>query len=368
MGDTARRSDPNAGRSKLSWLGLIVKDKDLSALAKCVATLFATSYMHSDRGLAAWPSLQTVADDLDYQVRAVRAAVSELTSVGYLTREERTGATSVYRMGSASSINPTVVPKIKVEIASDPGTIMPPPPRQNPAAPPAPQCRLTPGNKHREINTGKIAPGNPSPDGDLFAGRGAEPKRGVNGKAPKPDLPAALLPAFEAFWNLYPRRTDKRAARIAYAAAAKRGADLAAVEAGAGRYAAERRDEPARFTKHPATWLNRESWADETPVDPRAPEVRRQVVVQQKLGPMTQFLMEKRHAKHGNHGSNGFSDPAEPGDVDRHRLDFERSGDGQSWGAGSSGESVDGRSEGRAERSAGGIAAGLVADLARRAG
>jgi len=34
---------------------------------------------------------------------------------------------------------------------------------------------------------------------------------------------------------------------------------------GAMRYAAERRGEDPRYTKHPATWLNKGCWSDATP-------------------------------------------------------------------------------------------------------
>jgi hypothetical protein len=71
--------------------------------------------------------------------------------------------------------------------------------------------------------------------------------------------------AFSRFWAAYPRRVAKEAARRAFAAAIKRGADAEALIAGAARYAAERRDQEIRFTKHPATWINGGCWEDEPP-------------------------------------------------------------------------------------------------------
>lgn len=64
--------------------------------------------------------------------------------------------------------------------------------------------------------------------------------------------------AFEDFWNVYPKKADKRAALKAWNAATKR-AGKGAIEAGAEAY----RDDPNRqdsFTKNPATWLNADSW------------------------------------------------------------------------------------------------------------
>jgi hypothetical protein len=62
--------------------------------------------------------------------------------------------------------------------------------------------------------------------------------------------------AFARFWTAYPKRVAKLAARRAFMAAVKRGADPEALVAGARRYAAERAGQDARYTKHPTTWLN----------------------------------------------------------------------------------------------------------------
>jgi hypothetical protein len=71
--------------------------------------------------------------------------------------------------------------------------------------------------------------------------------------------------AFGRFWGAYPRKVAKEAARKAFAAAIKRGADAETLIAGAQRYAVERRGQEQRYTKHPATWLNGGCWEDETP-------------------------------------------------------------------------------------------------------
>lgn len=63
---------------------------------------------------------------------------------------------------------------------------------------------------------------------------------------------------FEKFWAVYPRRDDKRRAETAFVNAVGR-ADVGVILEGARRYA----DDPNReagFTKHPATWLNADSW------------------------------------------------------------------------------------------------------------
>lgn len=77
--------------------------------------------------------------------------------------------------------------------------------------------------------------------------------------------------AFAEFWSAYPKRVAKEQARKAFAAAVKRGADPAALIAGAKRYAAERAGQDPKFTKHPATWINAECWLDE--VAPTGPVI-----------------------------------------------------------------------------------------------
>jgi hypothetical protein len=69
---------------------------------------------------------------------------------------------------------------------------------------------------------------------------------------------------FAAFWMAYPRKVDKGAALKAYKRALKVTTPDVLVAA-ARRYAASRQGQDQTFTKHPSTWLNAESWADEEP-------------------------------------------------------------------------------------------------------
>jgi biotin operon repressor len=64
---------------------------------------------------------------------------------------------------------------------------------------------------------------------------------------------------FESFWNLYPKKTDKGAARRAFRKAAKT-QDLALIVDAAGRYAEDPNLPEKQFIKNPATWLNAEAW------------------------------------------------------------------------------------------------------------
>ncbi|MEE6280178.1 helix-turn-helix domain-containing protein [Georgenia sp. MJ170] len=67
---------------------------------------------------------------------------------------------------------------------------------------------------------------------------------------------------FEEFWQCYPRRVGKKAARKAWDKAHADGADLHAVIAGAVRLSTDHNREDA-FTPHPSTWLNQGRWEDD---------------------------------------------------------------------------------------------------------
>lgn len=92
-------------------------------------------------------------------------------------------------------------------------------------------------------------------------------EKGESNDSPK-EKAAALEADFERFWWLYPRRTDKGAARIAYRAARKK-TGVAEIETAVRRYAASRDGQDPQYTKHPATWLNREGWLNEDDLPPR---------------------------------------------------------------------------------------------------
>jgi len=72
---------------------------------------------------------------------------------------------------------------------------------------------------------------------------------------------------FNEFWDAYPKKADKIAAKKAYAKAIKSGATPESLAAAAARYA--RSIEDPKFTKHPATWLNAGSYLDAENAAPR---------------------------------------------------------------------------------------------------
>jgi hypothetical protein len=76
---------------------------------------------------------------------------------------------------------------------------------------------------------------------------------------------------FPEFWAAYPKHVDKLDAEKAFAKALAH-TDAEVLIAGAKRYAIERHGEPTKYTKQPATWLNKGSWTNEAPGAPTLDE------------------------------------------------------------------------------------------------
>lgn len=68
--------------------------------------------------------------------------------------------------------------------------------------------------------------------------------------------------SFETFWQCYPRRVAKLAAKKAYDKALKQTTHQE-IMAGVERYAFHTRNTEHQYIKHPASWLNSGCWEDE---------------------------------------------------------------------------------------------------------
>lgn len=92
---------------------------------------------------------------------------------------------------------------------------------------------------------------------------------------------------FDHFWNLYPRKVGKETARVAWAKALEK-ASVDEVVAGVFRFANDPNLPDKVFIPHPATWLNQGRWDDEPyPVRPLSAE---------KLSQLQQEAIEQRRA------------------------------------------------------------------------
>jgi hypothetical protein len=118
----------------------------------------------------------------------------------------------------------------------------------------------------------------------------AEPSKGRRRKESEAKPQARLSPAelaeqFERFWRAYPRKVAKDAARKAFERAIKGVGNPDVLIMGAKRYAVERQNEPAKYTKHPATWLNAGCWDDEAPGAPVLNETGELIAFEQEEEP-----------------------------------------------------------------------------------
>ncbi|WP_328632058.1 helix-turn-helix domain-containing protein [Streptomyces sp. NBC_00356] len=82
------------------------------------------------------------------------------------------------------------------------------------------------------------------------------------------------LRAFGAFLIAYPKKRDKEAAKKAWIAAIERGADPKQIVDAATAYARERFGEDPKYTKLPATWLNKGCYDDEPDPQPGKTDLR----------------------------------------------------------------------------------------------
>src|SRR5699024_2327767 len=83
----------------------------------------------------------------------------------------------------------------------------------------------------------------------------------------RPDPPPSNTPsnegAFDEFWNVYPRKVAKKAARKKFDAAVKGGVDPSEIVSAAEDYAKAKAGEPQKYIAYPTTWLNQGRWEDE---------------------------------------------------------------------------------------------------------
>lgn len=128
--------------------------------------------------------------------------------------------------------------------------------------------------RERHPGTGRYGPStngsndasrNASTDGLQDALVTPAPSRPVPSPKTKPSSSAPPTdddPNWAAFWDAYPRKVGKGAARNAWSKAIK-AAEPAEIITGAKRYADQRHGQDPQYTAHPATWLNHERWTDQ---------------------------------------------------------------------------------------------------------
>lgn len=248
-----------AGSLLLKWqlLQAVLCDPDLSAAAKVVTARLL--HHHNTLTGHCSPSYDTLAQAVGAARSTVIKAISDLQAGGWICIERvkvpgRTGAQS-----HVSNRYAFVFDRVSEGEGGSPKSEPPPSPDFGP--PPSPKSAPPPS----EIRT------RGSPKSGPEYGKLEQGKR-------KKTLSVIKPSAFDRWYEAFPRKVGREAARAVYKRVVKCGkASEADLLAGAERYAAERHGEDRTYTKHPKTWLNGGHWADEPAARPangrnRSPE------------------------------------------------------------------------------------------------
>lgn len=210
--------------------------------------------------------------------RAFRGAFAELKQYGYITtcREPLPG-------GRHSTV-------LVISDVPHAGTSVPPAETRNDAGhSDVPACGTSEsGTSERPAETNEPAGRADVPTGgtsvppgqmDVFAGHSDVPHAGTSSYGKRTtkteektssSTPAIghHLDAFGAFWIVYPKKRAREEAKKAWIAAIERGANPQHIVTAATAYANERKGEDPKFTKYPATWLNKGCYDDELDPEP----------------------------------------------------------------------------------------------------
>jgi hypothetical protein len=242
----------------------------LSPLVLKLAYVIAFKYMSVETQIA-YPGQETLGADLNVSARTIRTLLDILEPLGLaIIPGHGPHRSSTYCLDPDRAMRESTPPQKRKPASGY---------KRKPASGYKPNTgNLVHDNRKLDVtNTGSQLPPNltkrtkknepreesDSPASDPLGGNGdfkTQPSTPRDGSKKRKEETGA---AFAEFWRAYPRRVARDAAARAFERAIERGADPAALIAGAQRYAAERAGQDPKYTKHPATWLNAGCWADE---------------------------------------------------------------------------------------------------------
>ncbi|MGU3662143.1 helix-turn-helix domain-containing protein [Methylobacterium fujisawaense] len=240
---------------KWQLLQAILADAELPATAKVVAARML-DYLHTQTGRCC-PSYQSLADGTGLKRRAIIYAAQDLEERRWIRVDRVKG-------GAATGPSRYATNEIQFDFlragSSDPTVHSDAPSRVHDDAPSTVHVdALLQDDNSAPSCTGGVHGGAPS------TVHGRAPESGNTGKRTGKSLPHTPS-RFDEWWETYPRRDGKIAARKAFDRILKnRQATVEELIAGAQRYAAARAGQDPKFTKVPTTWLNGGHWADEPP-------------------------------------------------------------------------------------------------------
>lgn len=241
----------------------------------------------NDTGGSIYPSVPRIAGDCDLGERTVQEALRRLQGLGVLllvreadcaareSREYRIDLTALKALipsDHVPSSNPASGARFAPDANPAPGANITPdaniaPPwrevRTSPGAGFAHQPPEEPPCNHHENLLLEIEPQNCPADPSTHAVTGEPVAKLEHREVPQPTGNVDV--EFQEWYAIYPRKEDPKKARNAYWKARKEGVSADELLEGVRRYAsqvrAERRER--KFIKHPTSWLNAGSWANE---------------------------------------------------------------------------------------------------------
>lgn len=244
---------------KWELLQAITADPALSLVAKVIAARLLDH--HNNQTGQCSPAYETLARGAGLERRSAIRAVKELEGAGWLRVHRVSGGASDAAKGFVT--NSFVIDFSRADRVAPPVTDQTLPPSVQPDTPPS-------ASSDTPLGDWLDTPPGDSPD---TPGVTNQSPPGVSDQSPKhlkletgkgnresPPTPSR----FDEWWETYPRRDGKIAARKVYDRTIKQGlGSHDELMAGARRYADARAGQDPKFTKLPTTWLNGGHWADE---------------------------------------------------------------------------------------------------------
>lgn len=252
----ATRHSVSFARDKFVWLDQVRADPALTPLAFMIAYVLAN--LVNEREGYAWPSIARLAADCRVTERGVQRIIRGLVECGHLSVESGIGRGETNRYRWIVK-NDNGAPRIENARGAD---------RQcgcNGEPPPSSEGRT----RVHPIDLKRVNHGSEKGEQPFEKGRTAvhptlfnESIYDLAYRLPSQRKTKVAASAFDAFWRAYPKKVALTEAMRALARATER-APPDEIIRGAARYAAERDGEDPRYTKHPATWLNKACWRDQ---------------------------------------------------------------------------------------------------------
>jgi hypothetical protein len=238
------RSESIFYKNRFAVLDRILLDHPKERLAFQVAYRLMTKYLNKESG-EAFMKQKTLAKELGVTERSIRTAVAFLVDHGYLviTRPTR-HSNNRYRPNPETAV-PTGT-DVPVTAASDGSTV-----------PIGQEAQFLSDRKHTSYQTGSTLP--------IYINPTKEPSDSNPTSQPnKSTAVSEKVPAgFDEWFDSYPRKVARDAARREYEAVIREGrATPAELLVGAQVYAAMRSGEDETYTKYPNSFLRDEHWRD----------------------------------------------------------------------------------------------------------